>query len=1126
MKKIAWLFPLLFAAPLFAQTDALQGYCDRGGTHALVSGLPATNWQLGTVPGCTVTVYLTGTTAKATLYSDSLGTPLGNPFTATLSTSPNPGYWIFWAATGQGYDVTMSGGGNVPTCTTQPNCYAIPITKTDLKVGSGGGGTGLTFFSAGNNPPLFNTTVTNPGTTPNLAFNPIQQSAQTVFGNFTGASAQPFFAAYACTGLLGCTYNAGSNTWTLNVPSTSTLSITTTDCIKVNGGNGPVSSGTANISQPGCTTPPSLEMEVTPPASGNYVVLYPSTLDYATGSSGYCAGWNAANPTGYGVSFPSYSGLFTSGVCRNTLSNWVYADGSSWPGAINPANVTAVYAVSINSFQPGTYNPPYVGQNFNGAPALSCASVSVLNNAPNAAQVNGLTSLTGATIAAATCNESITQNSSILTIASSASLSAPLVALYVYSTDAPTPSSTALNIGPYLSYDRIQNLLTTAAGFPNFLFPNSILQLTNIEGLNGRGGMAIVQDYNSTSAGLCGSTTGSVSAIAAWKADASSYGWYCTPIGSGSGGGTATNILGGALGSIPYQSAPGTTAFLAGNTTTAKEFLSQTGTGTVSAAPVLGVLASTDIPAINLAGTGNGGVTGTLPYTSLAALSANQVLGALTATTPSGLNVPSCSGASNALIWTSGTGFGCNTITASGLTFPATVSGTVNSGGIPYFSSATQMSSSALLSQYGIMYGGGTGAAPTTTTAPTANGLYQLVYNVTGGAAVAPTAVLPGLNPRDVSGTTASDTILYSDNGQIIEYTGTVAVATSLPTPTTLGNAAFWASLENRQTNTVTVTPATWTINGASSLAITAGQRYRINIDPTNATNWLATLLTPTLPATIAAVTHEWINSYTASTGVFTQTQPAFADISGTATIGQGGTGATTAPTALSNLAANPSAGTYSLNCTSGTSCGVSAAPTGTVTDGSGVTTANELAVSTTTAHVQGYVTTLPTAAEPAHTGDVTNTAGSLALTIPAGTVTGAKMANNTVTATQLAAQYSKGSCTELWGGSGTSFALTAGDDAISNNSCYNDSGVTRTITAVKCRSDVASNTTTVNPTFGSAGTGTTILSAALTCGSSLAYSASGTVTNAAWTTGTGINPVMGGTLTGTSIAVIVEYTY
>ena len=41
--------------------------------------------------------------------------------------------------------------------------------------------------------------------------------------------------------------------------------------------------------------------------------------------------------------------------------------------------------------------------------------------------------------------------------------------------------------------------------------------------------------------------------------------------------------------------------------------------------------------------------------------------------------------------------------------------------------------------------------------------------------------------------------------------------------------------------------------------------------------------------------------------------------------------------------------------------------------------------------------------------------------------VVGGDMTNNTVTATQLAAQYSKGSCTEVWGGSGTSFRDAVG---------------------------------------------------------------------------------------------------
>ena len=153
---------------------------------------------------------------------------------------------------------------------------------------------------------------------------------------------------------------------------------------------------------------------------------------------------------------------------------------------------------------------------------------------------------------------------------------------------------------------------------------------------------------------------------------------------------------------------------------------------------------------------------------------------------------------------------------------------------------------------------------------------------------------------------------------------------------------------------------------------------------------------------------------------------------------------------------------------------------------------------------------------------DAVNATGGF-LTYP---LAGSSMSNNTVTATQLAAQYSKGACTEVWGGTNTANALQSGDDAIANNTCYNDSGVTRTITAVKCRSDAASNTTTVNPTFGSAGTGTTVLSGALTCGNSYAYSSTGTVSNASWTTGTGIDPAMSGTLTGTSIAMLVEYTF
>lgn len=66
--------------------------------------------------------------------------------------------------------------------------------------------------------------------------------------------------------------------------------------------------------------------------------------------------------------------------------------------------------------------------------------------------------------------------------------------------------------------------------------------------------------------------------------------------------------------------------------------------------------------------------SGSLAYARLPALSANQVLGALTGTTPSGLSLPSCSGSSQTLQWTAGTGFTCN----SSLTATTSGTGTVS----------------------------------------------------------------------------------------------------------------------------------------------------------------------------------------------------------------------------------------------------------------------------------------------------------------------------------------------------------------------------------------------------------------------------------------------------------------
>lgn len=90
-----------------------------------------------------------------------------------------------------------------------------------------------------------------------------------------------------------------------------------------------------------------------------------------------------------------------------------------------------------------------------------------------------------------------------------------------------------------------------------------------------------------------------------------------------------------------------------------------TGTVTVPSGAALGTPASVTLT--NATGMPLAGVTGNLPNANLASQTANTVLGSLTATTPSGLTMPSCSTAgSSALIWTTGTGFGCNTISGGG----------------------------------------------------------------------------------------------------------------------------------------------------------------------------------------------------------------------------------------------------------------------------------------------------------------------------------------------------------------------------------------------------------------------------------------------------------------------------
>lgn len=135
LRKLGYLAVcLLVLMPVLvhAQNLAYQNFCQLGGTTVNTQGLQSTTKVQASYPKCTVTVYLTGTTTIAAIFSTAGGAALANPFQANID-----GSFLFFAATTACYDVVTSvstSGGTPP----MPN----PFTYIDICLGSGGGGGG------------------------------------------------------------------------------------------------------------------------------------------------------------------------------------------------------------------------------------------------------------------------------------------------------------------------------------------------------------------------------------------------------------------------------------------------------------------------------------------------------------------------------------------------------------------------------------------------------------------------------------------------------------------------------------------------------------------------------------------------------------------------------------------------------------------------------------------------------------------------------------------------------------------------------------------------------------------------------------------------------------------------
>ncbi len=125
---------------------------------------------------------------------------------------------------------------------------------------------------------------------------------------------------------------------------------------------------------------------------------------------------------------------------------------------------------------------------------------------------------------------------------------------------------------------------------------------------------------------------------------------------------------------------------------------------------------------------------------------------------------------------------------------------------------------------------------------------YIETWQSSGGLATIPTIVPPGFKHRDITGTTATDTILSTDCiPKRVAYITSVNVAVTLPTATTLQvpNCVFVVlNGTSGSGTTVTVTPTTWTINTGSgsftsSLVLQQGQIAIISVN-SSGTNWNA----------------------------------------------------------------------------------------------------------------------------------------------------------------------------------------------------------------------------------------------------------------------------------------------
>jgi hypothetical protein len=711
VKKFIGLLTILFsvcvlAPALRAQTAAVNGFCNQGGTHSKTSGLSSSNYLQGIVPHCTVTVYLTGTTTKATIYADAVSTPLTNPFTAGDIAPVSAGKWIFFAVIGQGYDVVLSGGD-------APNTYPSPVTIVDVgQLGTGGGG-GNTVTTTG---PLQVNGGTGPVTGPITLGCPTCATGSTGINQLTGpVTAGPGSGSQATTitptGVSAATYGPCADTTFLVSGQASAAA--TVPC------------------------PTNLEVSYTPQAAGQYVLVYAQSCTTQNTGSG-------AAPSCYQNAAGQYNAAVVpgSGASGVTLSNYTL------PSYVNPANVTAVYAfmISTSTMLNAEFEGMWVNNTGGGTIPGGASMLQGAGGASQPALDYPLVQISVPFSILPTNYSTITMNASRC-CNGLGSIEVPLMGLEVHYTGTAPPTDSNLQIQPPLIYSAASDTLGVSPNWPNLSY------LTNVPALphpSGQQSVSFVSDGQSpTDCSTGGGTYDGMVNLCYWNG--STYKGFavgggvptvnsnvgslvlnfssgagscsfsgsptpaaglttCTITGSSSGGGSVTNFVAGSgswptwlvpsvatstttptlsvtAGAIPNTALANSTITINSTTCTLGSSCTvSSGSGTVTSFIASSGWPSWLVPTVTSATTTPTltVVANAIPNASLATQTANTVLGALTATTPSGLAMPSCSTAVSALNWVTSSGFTCNTLgtfASQNFATPPAIGGTTPAAG-------------------------------------------------------------------------------------------------------------------------------------------------------------------------------------------------------------------------------------------------------------------------------------------------------------------------------------------------------------------------------------------------------------------------------------------------------------